>query len=1066
MKPLKLTMQAFGSYGRQTVIDFRKTNQNLFLITGDTGSGKTTIFDAIVFALYGEASSSANKKDGVELQSQFAEPEVEPFVELEFLEGMASDARKYVVRRTPRHVRPLRRGKGSTEEKESVVLILPDGTEYPRKETDKKLEEIIGLTKSQFMQVAMIAQGEFMELLRARSDDKKIIFRKLFHTEIYEAIVKELAQRRKEKQGEISQIKTKCQTEIAHVKVPEGVTDEEDVPQLQALKERISLSEHLSVTDMEAFMEVLERLCHRLKEACDQAQEVYTTARKDALAKRDAYSEAGELEKRFDEMKQAEEELKICEQQAEEMTKNRRLALQIKDAWDIYAVWERYSDAKKSLEDTRNGLIRQQEAFPELKKIYEAATVKEKEEKKLWDEQVAAYAKVSERAQKALDVFKEIRKAEKDVKEKAKWLDTATGKEAAAAQALADLEKKEQEQRKTAEELGDVPVRKEQWNTRSHQAVEIKKDIQALQKAEEEVERQRQTAHQACKSFQTASEIYERENQNYETMRRLFLNAQAGLIAKEQLEEGKPCPVCGSIHHPHPCELKEEHKELSREKLDTLAEQVSRLRTDQEKASSEAKAANALLEEKTQKQEKDLEKLERKMKEWLPAMPEVFSLKTAGEKLTAWDEELRDEKERITRDIKRLKATQDFLQGVEEKKQRLKQEGEEARKATSDAQADFSASQSRLYSLQESKDYPTEGAARDALEKAKKLKDDQEARYQAILQAKTEAEKEKTAAETKISQYQSEIPGKEEEMERRRVVYQQTAAEKKLTGEQWKGLTDIYDRKKADDLQNRIHKYETQKAAARRAFETATAAIDGRLCPMMEELEQAKIKAERQMETAQGTWQALQEEHRTDSDVLNSLKPIMVERRKVMEMYQRLDHLYNVLAGNVSGSRMDMETFVQRYYLERILVAANRRFQEMSAGQFELRMCDMERAGKGKNRGLDLMVYSAVTGKEREVRTLSGGESFMAALSLALGMADQIQESAASVSLDVMFIDEGFGSLDDHSRDKAIKVLQDMASGSKMIGIISHVTELKQEIEDQLIVQKDKNGSHIEWQIS
>ena len=158
--------------------------------------------------------------------------------------------------------------------------------------------------------------------------------------------------------------------------------------------------------------------------------------------------------------------------------------------------------------------------------------------------------------------------------------------------------------------------------------------------------------------------------------------------------------------------------------------------------------------------------------------------------------------------------------------------------------------------------------------------------------------------------------------------------------------------------------------------------------------------------------------------------------------------------------------FVQRYYLEHILYAANRRFQEMSAGQFELRMYDLEKAGEGKNRGLDLMVYSTVTGKEREVRTLSGGESFMAALSLALGMADQIQQSSAAINLDMMFIDEGFGSLDEHSRNQAVRVLQEMAEGSRLIGIISHVSELKQEIEDQLLVNKDENGSHVKWQIS
>ena len=163
---------------------------------------------------------------------------------------------------------------------------------------------------------------------------------------------------------------------------------------------------------------------------------------------------------------------------------------------------------------------------------------------------------------------------------------------------------------------------------------------------------------------------------------------------------------------------------------------------------------------------------------------------------------------------------------------------------------------------------------------------------------------------------------------------------------------------------------------------------------------------------------------------------------------------------------MDIETYVQRYYLEQILYSANEKFYQMSAGQYELRLCDLEKAGIGKNRGLDLMVYSNVTGKEREIRTLSGGESFMAALSLALGMADQIQESSAAINLDILFIDEGFGSLDEHSRNQAVKVLQQLAGGSKLIGIISHVSELKQEIEDQLIVEKTESGSNVRWQIS
>ena len=214
MKPLRLKMQAFGSYGKETTIDFEKVNQNLFLITGDTGAGKTTIFDAIVFALYGEASSSLNKKEGVVLQSQYVDFDSEPYVELVFSEGRDEKREIYTVRRVPRHLKTITRGAGKGKQREitgSVSLIMPDGMEYPSKETDRKLQEIVGLTKSQFMQVAMIAQGEFMDLLRAKSDDKKVIFRKLFNTEMYQDIVTELGNRKRAKEKEIAVLKTQCQ---------------------------------------------------------------------------------------------------------------------------------------------------------------------------------------------------------------------------------------------------------------------------------------------------------------------------------------------------------------------------------------------------------------------------------------------------------------------------------------------------------------------------------------------------------------------------------------------------------------------------------------------------------------------------------------------------------------------------------------------------------------------------------------------------------------------------------------------------------------------------------------
>ena len=224
-------------------------------------------------------------------------------------------------------------------------------------------------------------------------------------------------------------------------------------------------------------------------------------------------------------------------------------------------------------------------------------------------------------------------------------------------------------------------------------------------------------------------------------------------------------------------------------------------------------------------------------------------------------------------------------------------------------------------------------------------------------------------------------------------------------------------------------------------------------------------KIQKQCAEAQERLEKWRSDFKINRDVKERLREQTEGRAQAMETQDHLNALYDQLAGKRTGSRMDIETYVQRYYLQKILEAANRRFREMSAGQFEMRLMQEDRAGEGKNRGLDLMVYSAVTGREREVRTLSGGESFMAALSLALGMADEIRGRAA-VNLDMMFIDEGFGSLDDHARDQAVRVLQDMAGGDRLIGIISHVSELKQQIEDQLIVQKGDEGSRVRWQIS
>ena len=1066
MRPVKLTMQAFGSYGKRTVIDFEKTNQNLFLITGDTGAGKSTIFDAIVFALYGEASSGINKKDGTELQSQYVGPETEPFVELVFSEATGAEKKTYTVRRVPRHFRPLKRGTGVKEESGSVSLIMPDDSEYPQKETDRKLEEIVGLTKNQFMQVAMIAQGEFMELLRAKSDDKKVIFRKLFHTELYGKIVEELGRRRKGKQQEMGQIRTICQTEASHVEVP---ADYEKAEELLILKKRIVSSDRLSVVDLEEMLAILEDLCSTLKERCSTAGKEYREANRLYLEKRDACTAGLQLLRRFQELEQAEQELEECKAQEKEISETADQIRMISDAYEIQAVYERYMDAEKTVKAAERSLAEQEEALPGLSKMYEETKKQTEETNALLHKEIENYTKVSEKAERAMNVFQEIRKAEQAISSASSAARQAENIASEARQNVSRLEENEQKWRSQAETLGQAGLLLERWQGEMNRMAEMEADLFSIRTLALEMNKQKQAADKARQEYADASRIYEQKNEEYENSRRIFLNAQAGFIAKEQLRPGQPCPVCGSLHHPRPCQLDEDHQNLSRDELDVLGEEVNSLRSRQEDTASASRSAAALFQEKENTLTGEMEKLQRKLAENVPEgaeIPEKLTIGQAEKILLERKQSLSQKEKGLKEDVQTLKRLQSRLQGIETEKSELRTAAETAAQKLTEAKALFASCQALRDSLDASREYETEAEAKMALAEAKERKSHAEQSSSRAEAAGQKAKSDLENAQTLIRRYRTELPGQEKERGERKKAYERAMQEKALTESQWKEQTETRERTETARLQEIIDAYNRKKAAAESRRDSAKKETGRKKQPVPEELEAARDQAKARLDEAQKAQDREKGYYRADTGVYQALKPVMEERKKVMDEHRRLDELYNLLAGNVTGSRMDIETFVQRYYLERILYAANRRFQDMTGGQFELRMFDIEKAGKGKNRGLDLMVYSTVTGKEREVRTLSGGESFMAALSLALGMADQIRAGSASVNLDVMFIDEGFGSLDEHSRDKAVRVLQNMAGDSRMIGIISHVSELKQEIEDQLIVQKDEEGSHVRWQIS
>lgn len=1071
MRPLKLKMQAFGSYGRETVIDFTKPEQNLFLITGDTGAGKTTIFDAIVFALYGEASSTSNKKEGVVLQSQYAELNIEPYVEMEFMEG----EERYTVRRVPRHLKTVTRGaakgKGTREITGSVTLFMPDGTEYPSKETNAKLQEITGLTKSQFMQVAMIAQGEFMELLRAKSDDKKKIFRKLFNTEMYEQIVNELGNRKRNMEREIAVIRTRCQSETARIKFS-GDKAEEKNPgddeisfcekRLEELKKRVSDGE---IVVMPELTEVLERYLVILDNQLKKAQKLYEDAAEIRDKKRDIYIEAQQLQSLFIQRKQTEEELEEYRKQSFEMENKEKLAGSVSDAWEIKTFYDFWKAGQEDAERVRTAFETQTERLPGLMEEEEGMIQEEQKKQKELETVQEEYTRTLEKAEKAIQLFGQIKETKKKMDMGKELLEKARIKEEADKKAFEVLENKEKALRDRSEQLADAGEKLAVCQSQMKEINGMTADLKALSSIYKEQKTYEKKIEELKEKYKEARASYEKKHGEYEKKRQNFLDAQAGFLASE-LMEGMPCPVCGSTEHPRPCVMKKEHSEFTREGMDLLEKETEKLRAEQENLSAEVKSNTDLRDVKKQDFDESFNRLKNRMRENIQALPEEFSPGQGQELIRQWMKEVQENGIKYQRDWEELQSVQKQMKDLEEEKPAVRKQMEISAEQVREVGIAYESAKAEFQSYSFSSDFESEEAAKKAEAEAARKKERFTEDYNIARAAREKAGTERSNTETLIKKYRAELPAAEAEEEKRKKNYESMAEGKEMAESQWKSLTDIYEKQMTEQLRKEVQVFREGKKAAEGKAQSLTAAIGNRKPPVMADIQKETEDAEHRLKSAESLRDQIRSVYKDNKEADHILSPMLQERQKLVEEHGRIDHLYRLVSGNVSGSRMDLETYVQRYYLEKILYAANRRFRDMSAGQFELRMYNLEKAGEGKNRGLDLMVYSAVTGKEREVRTLSGGESFMAALALALGMADQIQESSVAINLDMMFIDEGFGSLDEHSRNQAVKVLLEMAEGSKLIGIISHVTELKQEIEDQLIVIKDESGSHVKWQIS
>lgn len=1062
MKPIRLEMEAFGSYGKRTTIDFTRPNQNLFLIAGDTGAGKSTIFDAIVFALYGKASSIENEKKGELLRSQYVELSVEPFVKLEFSEGEAT----YIVKRIPAYRRLQTRGAGKgvdlkeKAEAEKVSLIMPNGQEYIAsvKETDKKIEEIVGLTKEQFMQVAMLAQGEFMKLLRDASDDKKAIFRKLFHTELFKKLVSELEKRKAEKGRALESIRAECRVAAAGVTVPKDYEDEEG---LGELKQQITNG---ILANMEPFMEGLAGLCKNLAEEQDRRKAAYHKAEAKKEEQNTACTRAEALVKYFEQLADANKALAECERTSGEIKEMEALIQAIRAAYDIQIKFQQYEASKKTKETIEENIKNKRAMLPTLVEAGNKADVMEKKVKSELEAEQSALSKAAERVSAAKKTFEKISMAERELNKNASALEKAKRAEDSERKALEALKEKEIKWEKRAAELGNAEAAYAVWEGRSAEAERIGKEVDALKNIKSELLEYDMNMQKAQERFAKAKSAYEAKNDEYQSLNKRYMASRAKYFV-DRLEDGKPCPICGATKHPAPCRLEADTEDISKALLEEVKDEAEGLNQKQSDAAKQSGAAVTAFEEKKKAFQESLAMLRESMQKHIDTAGQEITDENAERIFMQWKDAVKKEGKELAENVKELQNINTSLANTKEEKNQLEEKIDASHKMVEEASVSVKGSESEIRSLKEGLEYESEEAAEKEYQMAKKRCGIKEKEYQEASQKAAKAAKDKTQTETSISQYESELPNQLADMVEKKEAYEAIMQEKDLSEAEWRELVERHRKDKPQELQKKVNEYGKKKAAAESLKKAAEKEVEGKERPDVEALEKERESAQQAYNNARESFDAVKELYKDNQKAYDKLKPRSKECADAASEYNRLERLYKLFSGNVSGGRMDIETYVQRYYLKKILYAANRRFQEMSAGQFELRMIDLDKAGEGRsNKGLDLMVYSTVTGKTREVRTLSGGESFMAALALSLGMADQIQQSAASVNLDIMFIDEGFGSLDEHSRNQAVRVLKEMAGGSRLVGIISHVTELKQEIDNQLLVRRDEGGSHVEWQ--
>ena len=1049
MKPTKLTLSAFGPFSDLVELDLTQLDgQGLFLITSDTGAGKTTLFDAICFALYGEVSGPYRPVE--HLRSDFAAPDAQTFVQLEFVHR----GKPYILKRNPAYERPKLRGSGTVKEKPDALLILPGEPPVQGvRQVNAAVRELLGIDCPQFKQVGMIAQGEFMKLLNASTDEREGILRQVFATQKYQNLTNAL-------QAAAGEAREACKTQndrlleqFRQVDCPETSAQKEGIVNLKRAENPALLPQMQAALTalLEEDLAELARLEPALKRA---KQDLERATRLEEQAKT-AEGTRQRLEAERAKLTQLQDKEPEMQQREEAFRRSEAALKQVKPLADR-------ADGAAAAEAKANRELQALDPRLEQAQQNEAAALARLEQAKATHLEVESLSKKLALLEQQLPLYRQHQEAAKALAALEAQTETAKiGLESTKTAAEAKEEALRQT-RSELDELKEAPSQLKDELRRHADLTRVQKALADWQTAAGEERASAEYLHTAQQDYLEKQKAFQQAEAYAAGLRRRLDDCRAGLLARD-LNEGMPCPVCGAVHHPAPAALPDEP--VTEADLKVAEEALETARGEKEQAvnnSASTGAANKAAREHTARQWKLFAEHWQEQALTPPLPPEGPAPEPAqlAEALTKSLADCMAEGKRLRAQDDRRKKLEKLLPDQEEAARAEAEKRDTLQTALADLKAQTASAKAKADQLAQGLEWSSEQAALNQ-------KAEWEGRHKALL-------KEQTAAQTAYETAQEALNALNDKQTEKSAVLKEKAAQTQTSARELNEIlhklafadraayeaalcTEEELRSEREALDQHKHDLQTAEAAvAALEKEAASQPQPTAPLPQLEEQHRAAADEVHKLNQASSTVGFRQKSNQAIADALNRIAKESKQARRKADL---LTHLYNTVKGKQAGKvNLSFEAYIQAYYFERVVEAANRRFEAMSEGRYLLRRRDDSVSISGKN-ALVLDVLDHYTGKLRPVSSLSGGESFKAALCLALGLSDVIQAGSGGVEIDALFVDEGFGTLDEASLDKALEVLLGLAGPGKMVGVISHVPELKDRITRQIVLKKGALGS-------